>query len=41
MDATTPGADYVSRQIRGEYGVKVMNAAEKIAVLENVSKSVS
>ena len=41
MDATTPGADYVSRQIRGEYGVKVMNAREKIGVLENVSKSVS
>ena len=41
VDATTPGADYVSRQIRGEYGVKVMNAKEKIAVLENVSKTVS
>jgi hypothetical protein len=41
MDATTPGADYVSRQIRGEYGVKIMNANEKIAVLEGVSKTVS
>lgn len=40
-DATTPGADFVARQIRGEYGVKVMNAKEKIAVLENVSKTVS
>lgn len=41
VDATVPGADFVARQIRGEYGVKVMNAKEKIAVLENVSKSVS
>lgn len=41
VDATTPGADFVARQIRGEYGVKIMNAKEKIAVLENVSKSVS
>lgn len=40
-DATIPGADYVSRQIRGEYGVKVKNANEKIGVLENVSKTVS
>ncbi|MFZ4454328.1 SU10 major capsid protein [Salibacterium aidingense] len=40
-DATTPGADYVSRQIRGEYGVKIMNANEKVGVLENVSTSVS
>lgn len=41
VDATPPGADFVARQIRGEYGVKVMNAKEKIAVLENVSKTVS
>jgi hypothetical protein len=41
VDATVPGADFVARQIRGEYGVKVMNAKEKIAVLENVSKTVS
>ena len=41
VDATIPGADFVARQIRGEYGVKVMNAKEKIAVLENVSKTVS
>ena len=41
MDATVAGADFVARQIRGEYGVKVMNAKEKIAVLEGVSKSVS
>lgn len=40
-DATIPGADYVSRQIRGEYGVVVKNAGEKIGVLENVSKTVS
>src|SRR5690606_33841206 len=41
MDATVPGADFVARQIRGEYGVKVMNAKEKIAVFEGVSKTVS
>lgn len=41
QDATLPGADYVSRQIRGEYGVKVANANEKIAILENISTSVS
>ncbi|PFP30252.1 hypothetical protein COJ96_05945 [Bacillus sp. AFS073361] len=41
VDATVAGADFVARQIRGEYGVKVMNAKEKIAVLENVSKTVS
>lgn len=40
-DATTPGADYVSRQIRGEYGVEVKNANEKIGILENISPSVS
>lgn len=41
QDATQPGADYVSRQIRGEYGVKVKNANEKIAILENISPEVS
>ncbi|WP_127506919.1 SU10 major capsid protein [Paenibacillus humicus] len=41
VDASVPGADYVARQIRGEYGIKVKNAKEKIAVLENVSTSVS
>src|SRR5690625_189137 len=40
-DATIPGADYVSRQIRGEYGVKVKNANEKIGIIENISTSVS
>ena len=41
MDATPAGSDFVARQIRGEYGVKIMNAKEKVAVLEGVSKSVS
>lgn len=41
VDATVPGADFVARQIRGEYGVTVKNAAEKIAVLENISTSVA
>lgn len=40
-DASVPGADFVARQIRGELGAKVKNAAEKIAVLENISTSVS
>ncbi|MCS1350316.1 DUF5309 domain-containing protein [Mechercharimyces sp. CAU 1602] len=40
-DATIPGADYVSRQIRGEYGIKVKNANEKIAIIENISTTVS
>ncbi|MDQ0174384.1 SU10 major capsid protein [Bacillus chungangensis] len=40
LDATPNGADFVARQIRGEYGIKIMNAKEKIAVLENVSKKV-
>lgn len=41
VDATVPGADFVARQIRGEYGVTVKNAAEKIAILENISTKVS
>lgn len=41
VDAGVPGADFVARQIRGEYGVKVKNAKEKIAILENISTSVS
>ncbi|MCG7407698.1 DUF5309 domain-containing protein [Paenibacillus sp. ACRRX] len=41
VDASVPGADFVARQIRGELGAKVKNAAEKIAVLENISTSVS
>jgi len=40
-DAGIKGADFVARQIRGELGVKVKNAYEKIAVLENISTSVS
>ncbi len=40
-DASIPGADFVARQIRGEYGVTVKNAKEKIAILENISTSVS
>ncbi|MEK5396018.1 SU10 major capsid protein [Paenibacillus sp. FSL K6-2859] len=40
-DATVPGADFVARQIRGEYGVTVKNAGEKIAILENISTKVS
>lgn len=40
-DATVKGADFVARQIRGEYGIKVKNAKEKIAILENISTSVS
>ncbi|MCR8843086.1 DUF5309 domain-containing protein [Paenibacillus sp. SC116] len=41
VDATVAGADFVARQLRGEYGVTVKNAAEKIAVLENISTSVA
>ncbi|MGG1641872.1 DUF5309 family protein [Paenibacillus sp. NRS-1782] len=41
VDATVPGADFVARQIRGEYGVTVKNAGEKIAILDNISTSVS
>jgi len=41
VDATVPGADFVARQIRGEYGITVKNAKEKIAILENISTSVS
>ncbi|AHM66862.1 phage protein [Paenibacillus polymyxa SQR-21] len=41
MDATVAGADFVARQIRGEYGVTVKNAGEKIAILDNISTSVS
>lgn len=40
-DATVPGADFVARQIRGEYGVEIKNANEKIGILENISQSVS
>lgn len=41
VDASVPGADFVARQIRGEYGVTIKNAGEKIAILENISTSVS
>jgi hypothetical protein len=41
MDATPAGVDYVARQIRGEYGITVKNAKEKIAVLDNISTSVA
>lgn len=41
VDASVPGADYVARQIRGEYGVTVKNPKEKIAILENISTSVN
>lgn len=40
-DARQPGADNVARQIRGEYGIKVKNPKEKIAVLENISTTVA
>nr|MDF9458107.1 hypothetical protein [Bacillus pumilus] len=40
-DASVPGADFVARQIRGEYGIKVKNANEKIAILENIATTVS
>jgi hypothetical protein len=41
MDASQNGADYVDRQVRGEYGITIKNAKEKIAILENISTSVS
>lgn len=41
VDASVPGADFVARQIRGEYGVKVKNAKEKVAILENISTTVA
>lgn len=40
VDASQNGADYVARQIRAEFGIKVKNAKEKCAILENVSPSV-
>ncbi|EMT54721.1 phage protein [Brevibacillus borstelensis AK1] len=41
VSADVPGADFVARQIRGEYGIKVKNAKEKVAILENISTTVS
>jgi hypothetical protein len=40
-DASVPGADFIARQIRGEYGIEIKNAGEKIAILENISTEVS
>lgn len=40
-DASIKGADFVARQVRGEYGITVKNAKEKVAILENVSTTVS
>lgn len=41
VSADVPGADYVARQIRGEYGLVIKNAKEKVAIIENVSPTVS
>jgi len=41
VDASQNGADFVARQVRGEYGITIKNAKEKIAILENISMSVS
>lgn len=41
VSADVPGADFVARQIRGEYGIQVKNAKEKVAILENISTSVN
>lgn len=41
QDATNPGADYFARVIRGELGFEIKNAKESVAVLTNISKSVS
>jgi hypothetical protein len=41
VDASPAGADFVARQIRGEYGITVKNAKEKVAILENVATTVS
>lgn len=40
-DATLPGGDYFSRVIRGEFGWEIKNAKECIAVLKNISPTVS
>lgn len=40
-DASVKGADFVARQIRGEYGIKVKNAKEKVAILENISTTIA
>jgi hypothetical protein len=41
VSADQPGADFVARQIRGEIGIKVKNAKEKIAIIENLSPTVA
>ncbi|MDR2994879.1 MAG: DUF5309 domain-containing protein [Bacillus cereus] len=41
QDATLPGGDYFSRVIRGELGFEIKNAKESIAVLSEISKTVS
>lgn len=41
QDATLPGGDYFSRVIRAELGFEIKNAKESIAVLSNISKTVS
>ncbi|MFS0562616.1 DUF5309 family protein [Terribacillus sp. 179-K 1B1 HS] len=41
QDATNPGADYFARVIRGELGFEIKNAKESIAVLSNISKTIS
>lgn len=41
QDATQPGGDYFSRVIRAELGFEIKNAKESVAVLSNISKSIS
>lgn len=41
QDATNPGADYFARVVRGELGFEIKNAKESIAVLSNISKTIS
>jgi hypothetical protein len=40
-DATLPGGDYVSRVIRAELGFEIKNAKESVAVLSNISKTIT
>lgn len=41
QDATLPGGDYFSRVIRAELGFEIKNAKESVAILSNISKSIS
>lgn len=41
QDATPQGADYFARVIRGELGFEIKNAKESVAVLTNISKTIS